>query len=82
MATYLKNNFEGSKVNLIPRKKSKNELSKDAKVKSTKFNFHVSESAKKMELSSATKFSEFWTEFSALMAELDALASEIKALDD
>ena len=82
MATYIKKDFEGSKINLIQKIKSKNELSTDANVALTKSNFPVSESANKIELSSEINFSAFWVEFSALVAELDALATEIKALDD
>ena len=82
MATYIKKDFEGSKINLIQKIKSKNELSTDANVALTKSNFPVSESANKIELSSEINFSAFWVEFSALVSELETLATEIKALDD
>ena len=82
MAPYTKKDFENIKVNSIQRKNTKNNLSINTKVELSKFNFSVPESANKVELSSAIKFSAFWVEFSALVAELDALANEIKALDD
>ena len=82
MAPYTKKDFENIKVNSIQRKNTKNNLSINTKVELSKFNFSDPESANKVELSSAIKFSAFWVEFSALVAELDALATEIKALDD
>ena len=62
MATYLKRDFESSKVNLIQQKISKNELSTDANVVLTKPNFPVSESANKVELSPEINFSAFWVQ--------------------
>ena len=82
MVTYLKKDFESSKVNSTQQKNSENELSTNAKAALSKFNLPVPESENKVELSSTFNFSAFWVEFSALVAELDALATEIKALDD
>jgi len=82
MVQYPKKDFKSSKINSIQRKNSNNELSMDTKFELSKFNFSVSESANKVELSSTVKFNAFWVEFSALVSELDALATEIKALDD
>tara|TARA_A100001037_G_C14999295_1_gene566249 strand:- start:510 stop:761 length:252 start_codon:yes stop_codon:yes gene_type:complete len=82
MVTYLKKDFESSKVNSTKQKKVKNELLTDAKVRLLKVNLPVQESENKAEFSPTVNFNEFWVEFSALVSELDALVTEIKALDD